>query len=64
MSFEIEDMADPGRAGVAIGLCGLKKADRLRLLPGVGGTCAKLSIVRSDNDGLGPLLTAVDGDEP
>lgn len=34
----------------------MKKADRLRLLPGVGGTCARLRIVLSDKDGRASLL--------
>ena len=35
-----------------MGLCGLKKLDRLRSLAGDGGTLARDSIVRSDKDGL------------
>lgn len=46
-----------------MGLCGLKKADLLRLLPGVGGTWARVNIVRSDRDGRGPFFAATIGDE-
>jgi hypothetical protein len=41
----------------------LKKADLLLLLPGVGGTWARVNIVRSDKDGRGPFFAATIGDE-
>lgn len=46
-------IADAGRSGGAIGLSEEKKLDRLRpLTAGEAGSCERLSIVLSDNDGL------------
>lgn len=51
---------DVGRGVVVMGLSGEKKLERRRL-PGVGGSCAKLSIVRSDSDERACRATGVCG---
>ena len=43
-------IAEAGREGGPIGLCGAKKLDLRRSVPGVGGRRDKLSTVRSDKD--------------
>ena len=49
-------MAEVGREGGAMGLCGEKKLDLLRSVAGVGGKRERLSTVLSDKDGRDAFL--------
>lgn len=56
---------DSGRESGAIGLSGVKKLDFRLRIAGEGGIKARLSIVRSDRDGLEALCnTGVVGPSP